>query len=289
VTITGTNFTGTTGVKFGSADATDVTVVDSTHITAKAPAGSGTVDVRVVAPDGTSADTASDDFTYDVAPPPPQPSPPAVASLAPDHGNAGDTVTMTGTNFSGATGVKFGSADATDVQVVDSTHITAKAPAGSGTVDVRVTTPDGESANTASDDFTYDAAPPPPPPPPAGRTDSAVLKLLRRPAFSAKFFKKPKVLVFRDRLPEAGKARYRLLLRKGRESRDVQSALGKSVATAPSASTAKITIRLTAHTWRILRRHPRAQLLLQTSFKRKFNARVLRTTRTIKPKNRPGR
>ena len=151
VTITGTNFTGATGVKFGSADATDVNVVDATHITAKAPAGNGDVDVTVTNADGTSTDTAADNFHYL--------APPTVSALSPDHGNAGDTVTITGTNFTGATGVKFGSADATDVNVVDGTHVTAKAPAGSGTVDVTVTTADGTSATSAGDQFRYLAPP----------------------------------------------------------------------------------------------------------------------------------
>ncbi len=81
---------------------------------------------------------------------------PTVSSLSADHGNAGDALTITGTKFTGATGVKFGSKDATDVVVVNDTTITAKAPAGNnGTVDVTVTTPDGTSPTSAADQFTY--------------------------------------------------------------------------------------------------------------------------------------
>ena len=65
VTITGTNLTGATGVKFGSAVATSVTVVSNTEITATSPAGTaGTVDVTVSNGASTSATTTADHFTY---------------------------------------------------------------------------------------------------------------------------------------------------------------------------------------------------------------------------------
>jgi hypothetical protein len=66
--------------------------------------------------------------------------------------NAGDidggyTVTLTGTNFTGATGVTFGGVAATSVLVVNATTITCTAPAhASGTVDVIVTNPGGTNA-----------------------------------------------------------------------------------------------------------------------------------------------
>ncbi|WP_316682699.1 putative Ig domain-containing protein, partial [Ralstonia flaminis] len=69
VTITGTNFTGVTSVKFGATNATGFTVNSATSITATSPAGSaGVVDVTVTATGGTSATSAADQFTY-VAPP----------------------------------------------------------------------------------------------------------------------------------------------------------------------------------------------------------------------------
>ena len=65
VTVTGTNFSGVTAVQFGANAATTFTVNTLTQITATAPAGSsGTVDVRVSNPAGTSAITAADQFTY---------------------------------------------------------------------------------------------------------------------------------------------------------------------------------------------------------------------------------
>src|SRR5581483_6910817 len=66
---------------------------------------------------------------------------PAVTDLSARSGSAGTTVTVTGRIFSGAAGhlsVLFGNTPATSVTVVDDSHVTAVAPAGSGTVNVRV-------------------------------------------------------------------------------------------------------------------------------------------------------
>jgi hypothetical protein len=65
VTITGTGFTAATGVSFASTPATAYTVDSDTQITVtQAPTGSGTVDVTVSTPAGTSATSAADQFTY---------------------------------------------------------------------------------------------------------------------------------------------------------------------------------------------------------------------------------
>jgi hypothetical protein len=65
VTITGTNFIGTTAVKFGVNNATTFTVNSATQITATSPAGAvGTVDIRVTTPAATSTTSANDKFTY---------------------------------------------------------------------------------------------------------------------------------------------------------------------------------------------------------------------------------
>lgn len=67
VTITGTNFTGTTAVTIGSAAATGVAVVNATTITATTPAGTaGAADVSVTTPGGTGTDTGI--YTYVEAP-----------------------------------------------------------------------------------------------------------------------------------------------------------------------------------------------------------------------------
>lgn len=57
--------------------------------------------------------------------------------------------------------VKFGSASATNVVVVSATEITCTVPAGSGAVDVEVTTDGG--TDKLSSAFTYEVPPPPAP------------------------------------------------------------------------------------------------------------------------------
>src|SRR6516162_3151416 len=71
--------------------------------------------------------------------------PPAVTNVSPNTGptSGGTNVTITGTNFSGATAVRFGSNAAGSFTVNSATQITATSPAGSGTVDVTVTTEGG--------------------------------------------------------------------------------------------------------------------------------------------------
>ncbi|MGA8337095.1 MAG: IPT/TIG domain-containing protein, partial [Solirubrobacteraceae bacterium] len=68
------------------------------------------------------------------------PPPPTITAISPSSGPAsgGAGVMITGTNLTGATAVDFGANGATNVTVVDSSHITATSPPGSGTVDVTV-------------------------------------------------------------------------------------------------------------------------------------------------------
>jgi len=148
VQITGTGFTPGSAVAFGSNVAAHVVLNSSTQITATSPAGFGTVDVTVTNAAGTSTTSSADQFTY---------APPAVTGVAPNQGGTagGTSVTITGTGFNGASAVDFGTAAASAVSVNSDTQITATSPAGSGVVDVTVTTPDGISAIVANDQFTY--------------------------------------------------------------------------------------------------------------------------------------
>ena len=159
VTITGTNLNNPSAVKFGGSNAAVITPISATQMTAVAPAGSaGAQDVRVTTPGGTSATSSADRFTFV--------PPPTVTGVSPSSGPAagGTSVTITGTDFAGASAVHFGAGQAAGFSVVDSTQITATSPAGAGTADVTVTTPSGTSATGAADQFTYDVAKIPPPP-----------------------------------------------------------------------------------------------------------------------------
>jgi hypothetical protein len=88
------------------------------------------------------------------------PSAPTVSKVEPSEGpEAGGTkVTITGTGFTGATAVKFGANPAKSFKVESATAIAAESPAGTGTVDVTVTTAGGMSATSSADHFTYAAA-----------------------------------------------------------------------------------------------------------------------------------
>jgi len=83
-------------------------------------------------------------------------TPPTVTGISPNSGpvSGGTSVTLTGTNFTGATSVTFGENAATNVTVVDATTLTATTPAHAlGAVSVIVTTPGG--TNAANTLFTY--------------------------------------------------------------------------------------------------------------------------------------
>jgi RHS repeat-associated protein len=88
---------------------------------------------------------------------------PVVSGLTPNTGPAagGTTVTITGTGFTGATAVAFGSQPASTFTVVSDTTITATAPPGTGTTDVTVTAPGGTTVTAAADQFTYTTKPGP--------------------------------------------------------------------------------------------------------------------------------
>ncbi len=82
---------------------------------------------------------------------------PTVTALSPTSGSTegGLVVTITGTGFIGALRVHFGTTAQTELMVVNSTTMRTLSPAGTGTVDVTVTTPGGTSATSADDKFTY--------------------------------------------------------------------------------------------------------------------------------------
>ena len=66
MTITGSNFTGATAVKFGTTPAKSFKVMSNTTIDTVAPAGSAghTVDIRVTSAGGTSAVVAADHYKF---------------------------------------------------------------------------------------------------------------------------------------------------------------------------------------------------------------------------------
>ncbi|MER5472543.1 IPT/TIG domain-containing protein [Streptomyces sp. NPDC002935] len=135
VTITGTNLSGTSAVKFGTKSATSVTNVSPTQVTAVSPSGTGTVGVTLTTPGGTSNPVS---FFYVGAP--------FKSSLGATSGPlaGGNTITVNGTGLSTATSVSFGVLTATPTVVSDS-QLSVVVPAGAapGPVGVSVSTAGG--------------------------------------------------------------------------------------------------------------------------------------------------
>ncbi len=160
VTITGSAFTGATVVEFGNNPATDVTVLSDTTITAESPAGTGSQPVSVITPgtppnqSGAPSSTSPPEFRYEPAP---SVSGLSVGNSMPNGGptSGGTMVTISGMNFTGATVVDFGTTPSSEVNVTNDTTIVATSPAGTGVVDVTVTTVGGTSATSSEDLFGY--------------------------------------------------------------------------------------------------------------------------------------
>ena len=148
VTITGTNLTDATSIHFGTVPASGVSCT-ATSCSATTPAGTGTVDVTVTGPAGTSATSTADHYTY-LTPPPP--TVPTVTKVTPASGpdDGGTPVTITGTNLTDATSIHFGTVPASAVSCT-ATSCSATTPAG--------------HRNRRRHRHRHQQAPPPPPPP----------------------------------------------------------------------------------------------------------------------------
>ena len=146
ITINGTNLAGTTAVKIGGVDCTNLQVFSPTLVKAVTPAGSvGEAPISVITAAGTIFSPAP--FTYVQL---------SISSVSPNQGiySGGTAITITGSFLNGATSVKVGGVPATDVVAVNSTTVTAVTPAGSvGATSVEVTGAKGTA--TASEAFTF--------------------------------------------------------------------------------------------------------------------------------------
>jgi hypothetical protein len=138
-------------VDFGSASAASFAVNSDTSVSAITPLTSaGTVDVTVTTAGGPNATSSVDQFTFVAAP--------TITGLSPSSGpiNGGNTVTITGTNFTYVTAVNFGDMPG-GLTVDNDTTITAYVP-GEGnpdSVSVSVTSPGGTSQPSAASRYNY--------------------------------------------------------------------------------------------------------------------------------------
>jgi hypothetical protein len=140
ITISGNNFFGTSNVKFGGVTATNLVVVNDSTVTARVAAGTVSGSVSLTTPSGTATVAG---FTFISAP--------VVSSFAPTSASVGDTVTLTGTGFTGATAVRFGGTAASRITVVSDTQILAVVAAGASGA-VSVVSPNGTGSLAG---FTY--------------------------------------------------------------------------------------------------------------------------------------
>lgn len=146
VTIAGTGFTPTATVSFNGATYTP-TSSTATSLVVNFPAAAlatvGSFPVTVTNSAGTSNALP---FAVTALPAP------AITSFTPTTGGPGTAVTITGTNFTGATAVRIGSFAVTSYTVVSATSITLVLPGGTGSVSgfITVVTPGGTATSAST-------------------------------------------------------------------------------------------------------------------------------------------
>ena len=145
VTITGSNFTGASALTLNGVAVTDFTVTDAATLTFAVPAGVTSGLLAVTTPGGTA--TSASAFAVPV----PVPAP-IIASFTPTTGGPGTTVTITGTNLTGATAVSIGSLSIASYTVVSATTITLVLPTSASNVSgaLTVVTPGGTATSATT-------------------------------------------------------------------------------------------------------------------------------------------
>lgn len=143
-------------VRFGGVEAETTIVQYGTEYQAVAPphaAGTVDVDMYEAGRNPPVLATLAGAFTYEA---PATATAPTISKVSPASGptTGGTSVTVTGTNFTGATAVAFGGTAATAFTVNGPTSITATTPArDAGAADVQVAAPGGTGTSAAA--FTF--------------------------------------------------------------------------------------------------------------------------------------
>jgi hypothetical protein len=140
VTISGTNFTGASAVRFNGVSAS-FAVNSATTITATVPTGATTGPISVTTSAGGTASSAGS-FTVTT-------NPPTISSFTPTSGPVGTNVTISGADFTGATAVLFNGTSAS-YTVSSATTITATVPAGATSGPISVITSGGMASSVGS-------------------------------------------------------------------------------------------------------------------------------------------
>ncbi len=165
ITINGTNFLPGVSVTFDNMPAS-TTLVSSTALSVIVPAftpatqtlkasNTETTNIDVVIKNTNGQETVlSGGYTYTTA------NAPTLTNISPDSGSieGNTTVTLTGAQLTGTTSVQFDNIDATNVNVINDTTVTAVTPAhAAGSVNVSLSTSGGVAELVGG--YTYVAAP----------------------------------------------------------------------------------------------------------------------------------
>ena len=141
ITVQGRNFLGATAVSFNGTPATSFQVTNNSTLRAIVPSGLTTGPLLVSTPAGVAQSTGR---FYGA---------PGITSFAPTHGLPNTSVTLTGSNFFGATVVSFGGVGAS-FSVNNNGQITAFVPNGAQSGPITVVAPAG--TNSSASNFILD-------------------------------------------------------------------------------------------------------------------------------------
>ena len=129
VYITGSNFADVTDITFNGKSVNSFSIVSATEITTAVPGGASSGPIAVVS----NATPITSDTCFTT-------TSPAVTAFSPTSGAAGTVLILTGTNFTGATAVKFNGSPTTPTTVT-ATSITVAVPPNAVTGLISVETP----------------------------------------------------------------------------------------------------------------------------------------------------
>jgi hypothetical protein len=139
ITITGTNFVPGSQVTFGGVPvpAADVTFVTATQLDVKVPQGALSGPVKVTTPSGSAA--TQTDFV----------ARPTIKGVDPKTGASPTAITITGSNLSGASSVKFGTVEQTAFITKEKDKLIVAVPNNAESGNVKVVTKEGQEATSA--------------------------------------------------------------------------------------------------------------------------------------------
>ncbi|MGE7825173.1 IPT/TIG domain-containing protein [Paenibacillus sp. NPDC093718] len=160
VVLGGKEFKAGTKVYFNTVESSSVVVNTSQMMTVKTPAWpqAETVDIKVVSPDGTES-SLSQAYTYQTPPPPPAP---VITTVTPNTAPMDSSILtyIDGENFVNGAKIDIGASADLSATYISSTRLRLRVPVATepGTVDIKVTNPDGQYA-VKTQAFTYEPLP----------------------------------------------------------------------------------------------------------------------------------